>query len=117
MITSVVPKLPFIDKEATLNFYANQLDFELISDYGDYLILTMGAVELHFFAYPSLQPSKSDFMIYLRVDKDIEALYASYKNMQPPFNDLRDLKHQPWRQKEFSLIDPNGTLLTFGESF
>ena len=63
MITSIVPKLPFINKEQTIDFYVNRLGFKLASDYGDYFIILPDNAELHFFAYPTLNPTKSDFMI------------------------------------------------------
>jgi hypothetical protein len=80
MITSVIPKLPFIDKAITLDFYVGRLGFVLHADYGDYLILQRDAAELHFFSYPTIVPGKSDFMIYLRVDNGIELLYEQWKN-------------------------------------
>lgn len=116
MLTSVVPKLPFIDKKQSLDFYVNQLGFSLDSDYGDYLILHREGAELHFFSYPSLEPCKSDFMIYLRVDKDIEKLYADFLDVNPKIERLEKLETKFWGQKEFAIIDPNGTLLTFGQS-
>ncbi len=96
MITSAVPKLPFIDKQATLDFYVGRLAFELTADHGDYMILFKGPVELHFFAYLALDPRKSDFMIYLRVDEDIEGLYEQYKSMTPPMTRLGRLELKPW---------------------
>jgi catechol 2,3-dioxygenase-like lactoylglutathione lyase family enzyme len=115
MITSVVPKLPFIDKQATIDFYVRQLGFNMGNDYGDYFIVTLDAAELHFFSYPTLVPGKSDFMIYLRIDNGIEQLYEKWKKNDPPPERLGKLELKPWGQKEFPLIDPNGTLLTFGE--
>lgn len=117
MITSAIPKLPFIDKQQTLDFYVNQLGFVLGSDYGDYLILRTDSIELHFFSYPTLDPGKSDFMIYLRIDRDIEKLYEKFSKMNPPLKRLGKLESKPWGQKEFPLIDPNGTLLTFGQAY
>lgn len=117
MITSVVPKLPFIDKQITLNFYTGQLGFRIDADYGDYVIVRKDGAELHFFAYPTLVPGKSDFMIYLRIDNDIEALYEQWKTSVPALERLGPLELKPWGQKEFPLIDPNGTLLTFGQAY
>ncbi len=116
MIISAVPKLPFIDKQTTIHFYTTQLAFTLIADYGDYLIMTKDAAELHFFAYPTLQPLKSDFMIYLRVDKDLQALYDQWKNISPPIKRIDAPALKPWGQLEMAIIDPNGTLLTFGQA-
>lgn len=116
MITAAIPKLPFIDKVITCHFYVDQLGFEMTADYGDYLILNKDAIELHFFAYPTLLPSKSDFMIYLRVDYNIEDLHEQFLKISPSLDRLGKLEIKPWGQKEFPLIDPNGTLLTFGEA-
>jgi len=115
MIKSVVPKLPFTDKKQTLDFYMQRLGFELLSDYGDYLIMRREGAELHFFAYPTLVPAKSDFMIYLRIDSGIEQLYEQMQKQQPALERLHRLETKPWGQKEFAIIDPNGTLLTFGQ--
>ncbi len=116
MLTSVVPKLPFINKQQTIAFYVNQLGFTLRSDYGDYLIMDKDSIELHFFSFPTIVPAKSDFMIYVRLDGGIEALYDAYRNAKPSFR-VTPLLSQPWGQKEFSISDPNGTLLTFGEAY
>lgn len=117
MITRIIPKLPFIDKQQTIDFYVEKIGFTLRSDYGDYLIMDLGNVELHFFSYPTLAPSKSDFMVYLRVDSDIETLYEKCSHEISPAKCLARLEAKPWRQKEFSLGDPNGTLLTFGQPY
>ena len=115
MITSAIPKLPFIDKRQTLDFYVGQLGFTLGADYGDYLIMNLDAAELHFFAYPTLVPAKSDFMIYLRIDAGIDTLYKKWAMAIPAIERIGKLEHKPWGQIEFPVIDPNGTLLTFGQ--
>jgi hypothetical protein len=117
MITRVVPKLPYIDKDQTVKFYVDKLRFKLQSDYGDYLIVSLSSVELHFFSYPTLQPAKSDFMIYLRVDEDIDLLYRQYQNDGVAIHPNGKLEDKPWNQREFAIIDPNGTLLTFGQPY
>ena len=112
MITAIIPKLPFINKQQTIDFYGKHLDFVLSNDYEDYLLMLQGELELHFFSYPKLIPGKSDFMIYLRLDRDIEKLYERLASGNMPH--LYKLETKPWGQKEFSIVDPNGTLLTFG---
>ena len=113
MITGIIPKLPFIDKLATIQFY-QLLGCKLRSDYGDYLIMDFSPAELHFFSFPQLQPSKSDFMIYIRVDGEIEKLYQQIQDRGIAIHPNGKLATKPWKQKEFSIIDPSGTLLTFG---
>jgi catechol 2,3-dioxygenase-like lactoylglutathione lyase family enzyme len=115
MITSIVPKLPFLDKEKSQDFYVNQLGFKLGSDYGDYFIILVDDAELHFFAYPTLESSKSDFMVYLRINEGIDELYSKYLSCNPALNIIGKLELKHWGQKEFAIIDPNGTLLTFGQ--
>lgn len=116
MITTVIPKLPFIDKQKTLDYYTNQLGFDLMSDYGDYLILNQENVELHFFSFAELAPQGSDFMIYLRIDNNIEEYYQKLQDLEVKIHPNGKLENKAWHQKEFSLIDPNGTLLTFGQA-
>lgn len=115
MITAAIPKLPFIDKRKTLEFYTLSLGFNLLADHGDYFIVSRDAAELHFFAYPTLDPAKSDFMIYLRIDAGIETLHHQWTTAQPAIPRLGKLERKPWGQIEFPIIDPNGTLLTFGQ--
>lgn len=113
MITSIVSKLPFIEKQKTSDFY-QVLGFTLLADYTDYLIMRSDNTELHFFSYPTLQPGKSDFMIYLRVT-EIESLYQALQKKGISIHPNGKLEEKPWKQKEFALTDPNGTLLTFGQ--
>lgn len=116
MITSIIPKLPFIDKEKTIDFYIGQLGFSMMADYGEYFIVSIDAVELHFFSYKDLNPRKSDFMVYVRIDKDIEAFYDKLKMKNVAIHHNGKLEEKPWGQTEFSILDPNGTLLTFGQT-
>ncbi|MFN3850536.1 MAG: bleomycin resistance protein [Spirosomataceae bacterium] len=114
MITSVVPKLPFIDKQKTIDFYVNQLGFTLSSDYGEYFIIEADAAELHFFHHPKLRPAASHFMIYVRIDDRIRDFYQNLLSKNVAM--IAPLETKPWGQTEFALTDPNGTLLTFGQA-
>ena len=115
MIKSVVPKLPFIDIDKTKDYYLNKLEFKLVNEYPDYLIMQKDDIELHFFSFSSLNPKKSDFMIYLRIDEGIEQFYEYLQADGVVIHPNGKLETKPWNQKEFALIDPNGTLLTFGQ--
>jgi uncharacterized glyoxalase superfamily protein PhnB len=115
MISGIIPKLPFISRQPTIRFY-ELLGFHLRSDYSDYLIFDFPPAELHFFSYPTLQPAKSDFMIYLRVISDIETFYHKIQEAGIAIHPNGTLTDKPWKQKEFSIVDPNGTLLTFGQA-
>lgn len=115
MLISAVPKIPFIHKKETIDFYTKVLGFTLKSEYDDYLILYCDDAEVHMFSFPDIVPAKSDFMIYLRVAKDIEQIYESLQSQQNTIKKLFGLESKPWGLKEFSVIDPNGTLLTYGQ--
>lgn len=114
MISLIIPKLPFISKEKTLDYY-QKLDFELVSDHGDYLITKYRDLEIHFFEFSTLILEKSDFMIYLRIESEIEEFYKNVLDQGIEIHPNGKLEIKPWNMKEFSSIDPNGTLLTFGE--
>jgi uncharacterized glyoxalase superfamily protein PhnB len=114
MISAVIPKLPFINKDETIDFY-NTIGFQLDADYGQYLIFSLEQTELHFFSHDNLNPKKSDFMIYLKVNAEIEKLYNKLIESGISIHPNGKLEKKPWNQMEFSIIDPNGTLLTFGQ--
>ena len=115
MISAIIPKLPFINKDETLQYYS-KLNFKLLSDFGNYLILKNENCEIHFFEFKNLQPSESDFMIYLRIENGIDGFYENLIRNKIEIHPNGKLETKPWKQKESSLIDPNGTLLTFGEN-
>jgi hypothetical protein len=45
MLTEINPKLPMRDKSLTKDYYVNQLQFEELADYGDYLIVGKDNIE------------------------------------------------------------------------
>lgn len=55
-------------------------------------------------------------MIYMRVSADIDSLYETLQKNSIAIHPNGRLEDKPWRQREFSIIDPNGTLLTFGQA-
>jgi uncharacterized glyoxalase superfamily protein PhnB len=48
--------------------------------------------------------------------KDIDALYQSFLQKGIRIHPNDPLQQKPWGQREFSLLDPDNNLLTFGES-
>ncbi|MBK9510756.1 MAG: VOC family protein [Cytophagaceae bacterium] len=116
MLVSVHPKLPMRDKTITLNYYVNQLGFTDIGkqDYPEYLILKKDEIEIHFFLFKELNPKENYGMIYIRV-KNIEEVYAGFLSGKVAIHPNGPLETKPWGMKEFSLLDPDNNLLTFGE--
>ncbi len=117
MLTSVNPKLPMRDKLITRNFYLNYLDFIDIgsSDFEAYLILKKDNVEIHFFEFKSLEPSENYGQVYIRTN-NIEDLYKDFLEKKISIHPSAPLQIKPWGQKEFSILDPDNNLLTFGQS-
>ena len=114
MLKDIIPKLPMLNKILTQEFYLNQLDFELLADYGNYLLLKKDEIEIHFFEFKDLNPLENYGQVYIRVS-EIDQLYASFIEKGISIHQNGKLDSKPWGQKEFSLLDPDHNLLTFGE--
>ncbi len=115
MLTKIHPKLPMRDPMATKSYYIEQLQFRELSDYGDYLILQKDDIEIHFFSFPTLNPLENYGQVYIRTH-DIEEFYQSLLQRKVTIHPNAPLAEKPWGQKEFSLLDPDHNLLTFGQS-
>ena len=111
----VIPKLPAINLEETQSYFENALGFSSISRYPNYLIMKSGNTELHFFEFKDLDPKTNYSMIYIRVPSDIEKLYAKLDESGAIMHPNGKLEIKPWGVKEFAVLDPNHTLLTFGQ--
>lgn len=102
------------NKSATKDYYLHLLQFSEIADYGNYLIVKKDDVEIHFFEYKDLNPEQNYGMVYIRVE-EIEKLYQDFLDRNLAIHPNGKLAAKPWNQKEFSLLDPDFNLLTFGE--
>ncbi|WP_412467223.1 bleomycin resistance protein [Pedobacter sp. KLB.chiD] len=116
MLTEINPKLPMRDKEITRDFYVNKLGFEDIGvdNFKDYLMVQKDHVQLHFFLFEALDPKENYGQVYLRTD-DIEDLYKWMLDNKRSIHPNGHLQTKPWGQKEFSMLDPDNNLLTFGQ--
>ncbi|MEY3053232.1 MAG: hypothetical protein RLY31_3017 [Bacteroidota bacterium] len=105
------------DKSATLDFYRRYLAFRVFGDagYPDYLMLEREAVQLHFFAFPGLDPATNYGQVYIRTS-DIQGYYAFLLDRRTPIHPAGPLQRKPWGMWEFSLLDPDHNLLTFGQA-
>lgn len=115
MLVSVNPKLPMRDKAQTKDFYINGLGFIEAGDYDDYLIIVRDQVQIHFFEFKDLNPFENYGQIYIRTD-DIDSLYQSLLNKKISIHPNGHLQDKPWGQREFSIIDMDHNLITFGQS-
>jgi hypothetical protein len=115
MITEVNPKLPMRDKKVTLAYY-NRLGFTQFGsvDYDGYLMIQRDNVQIHFFEFKELDPQQNYGQLYLRTD-NIEQLYQSVLSSNLNIHPNGSLQEKPWGQREFSMLDPDNNLLTFGQ--
>lgn len=117
MLTTIIPKLPMRSKANTRNFYLTQLGFTDIgsADFEGYLLLKKDHIEIHFFEFKELDPKENYGQVYIRTN-DIEVLYQSMLDNNHNIHPSGHLQTKPWGQKEFSILDPDNNLLTFGQS-
>lgn len=115
MITSIIAKLPMRDKAITSDFYINKLGFTTVgnADFDGYLMVQRDNIEIHFFEFKELDPKENYGQVYIRTNA-IETLYESMlctESVHPNGH----LQTKPWGQREFSMLDPDNNLLTFGQ--
>jgi len=116
MLNSIHPKLPMRNKIVTLDYYSHQLGFSPIGreDYTEYLMMERDHVELHFFLFQALDPLGNYGQVYIRT-KAIDIFYAGLLQRGVAIHPNGKLATKPWGQREFSLLDPDHNLLTFGQ--
>ncbi len=117
MLTNIHPKLPMRNKTITKQFYINKLGFQKFGDvdFDEYLMVYRDNIQIHFFEFKDLDPTINYGQVYIRTD-DIETLYYSLLERNISIHPAGNLQIKPWGQKEFSLLDPDNNLLTFGQS-
>ncbi len=117
MLTSIHPKLPMRDKAITKDYYLHQLGFSLAgnADYDGYLMLEKDNIQIHFFEFKALDPKENYGQVYIRTN-DIDGLYQSLLANKIAIHPAGHLATKPWGQKEFSLLDPDNNLITFGQA-
>ncbi len=116
MLSTVHPKLPSRNLKITKDFYLDKLKFQQFGDeYPDYLMLYRDNIEVHFFEFRDLSITENYGMIYIRTN-EIEKLYEEFKTNGVSIHPNGPLTLKPWGMKEFSILDPDMNLLTFGEN-
>jgi len=107
-----VPVLASLDLDATQRFYAERLGFDRLFTYPDYAISGRDGVQVHFtLTDDPAVPRHTSCRI------DVAGVDALHDEMQAagvvhPHGPLRD---QPWGMREFSVLEGDGNLITFGE--
>jgi hypothetical protein len=115
MLLEINPKLPMRDLSLTKDYYLNKLGFEELGDYGNYLIVRKDNIEIHCFKFDELDPKENYGMVYIRTN-NVDKLYDKFLESNVEIHPNGGLETKSWGQREFSLIDPDNNLLTFGQS-
>ena len=116
MLIDINPKLPMRNKKITKEFYLNKLGFKEFgsADFDGYLMIEKDKIQIHLFEFNELDPKENYGQVYVRTD-DIDGLYKSMLENKTAIHPNGKLESKPWGQKEFSILDPDNNLLTFGQ--
>ena len=107
-----IPKLASLDLDRTQRFWAEKLGFERVATYPDYGISARDGVQVHFWLTDDADVPKATGC---RIDvTGVDALHDELQaaGVVHPNGPLTD---QPWGFREFSVLDGDGNLVTFGE--
>ncbi|KGK32236.1 VOC family protein [Cellulophaga baltica 4] len=116
MLHAIHPKLPMRNKTVTKQYYIDQLGFNELGTvaYDDYLMISKDDIEIHFFKFEALKPKENYAQVYIRTT-NITKLYQTFLNKKISIHPNGSLNLKPWGLKEFSILDPDHNLITFGE--
>ena len=115
MLTDISPKLPMRNKAVTRDYYVGKLGFQVWgNEYDGYLMVQKDSIQIHFFEFRDLDPKTNYGQVYIRID-NIDEFFQHLLDKNVPIHPNGHLETKPWGQKEFSLLDPDNNLLTFGQ--
>lgn len=116
MIDKMCPILPSRNIGASESFYA-RLGFRTAFRNETYLLMGRDGAEVHFFLHEKHRPEASDHAAYMR-PADIDALSAEFGRLGLPPRGIprfEPVETQPWRMREFAIVDPDGNLIRAGQ--
>ena len=117
MLTAIHPKLPMRNKNITRDFYIHKLGFQEFgsADFDGYLMVEKDTIQIQFFEFATLEPTENYGQVYIRTNA-IDDLFQTFVKNRVAIHPNGHLKVKPWGQKEFSILDPDHNLLTFGQT-
>lgn len=113
-LKNAVPILLTRNINQAADFYTQKLGFTVSNRYPNYLIIKRDQTALHFSLAQDLDPKTNSCTTYVYVS-NIDSLYTEYQ-AQDIIHPNGALKTKDYGMKDFAVIDPDGNLLTFGES-
>ena len=110
-MVDLIPTLTVASLKQAVEFYANKLGFELILQSGNYVKVGRDNVQIGFVADKNVPKGyKPSFYIQMvRIDDYFKQIKASGVKL------ATEHKTSPSNMREFSLVDPDGYTLIFGE--
>jgi catechol 2,3-dioxygenase-like lactoylglutathione lyase family enzyme len=112
LLQKACPILPAPDVAQTLAWYRDKLGFIIGGDWGEYGIVQRDGVELHFWKCADREIAEKS-SAYLRV-ADADGVRATMLKAAEGGR-ISQVEDKPWHMREFTVIDPNGNLLRFGQ--
>ena len=112
LLANAVPVLPALELQATARFYTTHLGLTVRHFDPDYVILASNGLEIHLWRCADRGLcEQSSCRLHVR---GIDALYERCRTagIVHPNAPLRD---QPWGNREFAILDPNGVMITLVE--
>ena len=108
-LLAAIPKLASLDIERSLVFF-ERLGFKRTGAYSDYGMIERDGVQIHFWLCQDPRiPSETACRVAV---EGIEQLFEAFSEMGVIHPNGR-LEAKPWGVSEFSVLDPDGNLITF----
>jgi catechol 2,3-dioxygenase-like lactoylglutathione lyase family enzyme len=111
-LTKACPVLAARDIEASLDWYREVLGFSARLVRADYGIAERDGIEVHFWQCDDRHVAENT-SAYFRV-AGVDELFSSLGRAGEAGR-VNPVADHPWGMREFSVIDPDGNLLRFGE--
>ena len=111
MLHYIAPILPVRNMERSVAFY-QRLGFQHqpYEDGSSYAFLSMDGLSLHLSQFAGFETNVCSVYFYL---EDVEGFFAKLRDAGVPT--LEAPEDKPWGLREFSISDPDETLLRFGQ--
>lgn len=121
-MSRILQLTPFVlcsSLQKQIDFYCNRLGFSCGFRQDNYAFLSLGSVAIRLLECPPRKdgsPLGDEHSFYI----DVEGIDDLYAELAPGLSDLpqgrvRAPFNQPYLQREFHVIDEDGTLIFFGE--
>jgi len=118
-LRSIIPQFLCLDLIRSRRFYCERLGFEFLFQYEDfYAAVGRDGLTIHLKLSDEPDPSRTfkreheHFDVYFEV-QDIDAAYEEFSTAGVVFD--HNLHRTPWGTREFTIADPDGYILYFGQ--